>query len=350
MSTMRALVYSQFGGVPAVEQVAIPTPAADGVVISVQATGLCRSDWHGWVGHDSDVALPHVGGHEYAGVISAVGADVTRLKVGDRVTVPFVCGCGTCEFCLSGNAQVCPNQKQPGFDLWGSFAEYVAVPWADFNVVPLPDAVSFDVAAALGCRFATSFRAIVHQGAVTRDQWVVVYGSGGIGLSCIMIAAALGARVIAVDISDSALELARANGAAETINSSLLDPVAETVRLTGIGAHVSIDALGNAAVAQSAIRSLRRQGRHVQVGLLPSDSGLSEIPMGAVIAQELQVYGSHGMAAASYPEMLQMVASGELTPQSLINRVISLEEAGPALMVADRNSGGMTIIHPSLVK
>ncbi|MEY2635273.1 MAG: alcohol dehydrogenase, partial [Actinomycetota bacterium] len=151
---MRALVYSQFGGVPAVQQVAMPTPADDGVVISVQATGLCRSDWHGWFGHDSDVKLPHVGGHEYAGVISAVGADVNRLKVGDRVTVPFVCGCGSCEFCLSGNAQVCPHQKQPGFDLWGSFAEYVAVPWADFNVVKLPDEVSFDVAAGLGCRFA----------------------------------------------------------------------------------------------------------------------------------------------------------------------------------------------------
>ena len=185
----------------------------NGVVIEVKANGICRSDWHGWMGHDPDIHLPHVPGHELAGVIAAVGKNVRRWQVGDHVTLPFVCGCGTCPQCLSGNQQVCDHQFQPGFTHWGSFAQYVAIHYADDNLVRLPEEIDFVTAASLGCRFVTSFRGIVDQGRVSAGQWVAVHGCGGVGLSAIMIASAAGAQVLAVDIDDAKLEFARSIGA-----------------------------------------------------------------------------------------------------------------------------------------
>ena len=202
---MRAVYYEEFAKLPRIENLPDPTPPEHGVVLRVKATGLCRSDWHGWMGHDPDITLPHVPGHEIAGVIEAVGNKVGRWKLGDRVTLPFVCGCGACPQCMSGNHQVCDRQFQPGFTHWGSFAEFVAIHYADINLVRLPDELTYVTAASLGCRFATSFRAIVDQGRVSAGQWVAVHGCGGVGLSAIMIANALGARVVAIDIDDDKL-------------------------------------------------------------------------------------------------------------------------------------------------
>ena len=176
-------------------------------MVKVLATGMCRSDWHAWAGHD-DIAMPHVPGHELAGVIDAVGEGVQHWKVGDRVTVPFVCGCGTCEWCLAGDAQVCPDQQQPGFTHWGSFAEFVALHAADSNLVAIPDSIEYTTAASLGCRFATAYRALAARAQVKAGEWVTVVGAGGVGLSAVMIAKAMGARVIAVDRNPEALAVA----------------------------------------------------------------------------------------------------------------------------------------------
>ena len=172
------------------------------------------------MGHDPDIRLPHVPGHELAGTVAAVGSRVTRWKEGDRVTVPFVAGCGHCFECASGNHQVCENQFQPGFSAWGSFAEYVALDFADINLVALPQEMEFATAASLGCRFVTSFRAVVDQGRVTPGEWVAVHGCGGVGLSAIMIASAMGANVVAIDLTDEKLDFARKIGAVATINAS----------------------------------------------------------------------------------------------------------------------------------
>ena len=171
---MKGIIFESFKGQPKLATLPDPTPETHGVVIKVEATGVCRSDWHGWMGHDTDIVLPHVPGHELAGTISAIGRDVTRWKVGDRVTVPFVAGCGQCPTCHSGNQQVCEHQMQPGFTHWGSFAEYVGIHQADLNLVRLPENLDFATAAALGCRFVTSFRAVVDQGKATAGQWVAV--------------------------------------------------------------------------------------------------------------------------------------------------------------------------------
>ena len=343
---MRAAIYERFGAPLRVTSVPDPTPPPDGVVIAVGATGLCRSDWHGWMGHDPEIALPHVPGHELAGVIAAVGAEVRGWRAGDRVTVPFVCACGSCPQCASGNQQICDRQVQPGFTHWGSFAEYVAIARANTNLVRLPDGLDFATAAGLGCRFATSFRAVVDQGRVRAGQWVAVHGCGGVGLSAIMIAAALGAQVVAVDISAERLALARTLGATVTINATQAGDVAAAVReATGGGAHVSLDALGSAQTCLSSIAGLRKRGRHIQVGLMLAEHRHAAIPMDRVIADELEILGSHGMQAHRYDAMLAMIASGQLRPELLVGQRISLDEAPAAL--ADLSSfrgAGVTVI------
>ncbi|MBI2780554.1 MAG: zinc-dependent alcohol dehydrogenase family protein [Chloroflexi bacterium] len=345
---MRAVTFAAFGGPIAVKDVPPPQVARDGAVIRVEATGLCRSDWHGWVGHDPDIALPHVPGHEFAGTIEAVGADVAKWKPGDRVTVPFVCACGECPRCLAGDHQVCDDQYQPGFSGWGSFAELVAIRRADLNVVRLPDSMDFVTAASLGCRFATSYRAVMAQGRVRAGEWVAVHGCGGVGLSAIQIALAAGARVVAIDVSRAALDAAVALGAEVAIDAHSASVAGAVVAATDGGAHLSIDALGSVETCLASIGGLRKRGRHVQVGLMVADAATPPIPMDRVVARELEILGSHGMAAHDYPEMLARVADGRLRPERLVGRTISLD-AVPAALVAmggPANAAGMTIIRP----
>jgi alcohol dehydrogenase len=343
---MKAVLYEAFSQAPKLVTLPDPAPDRNGVVIGVRATGVCRSDWHGWMGHDPDIELPHVPGHELAGVIEAVGRDVTRWKVGDRVTVPFISGCGTCPECNAGHQQVCHNQTQPGFTHWGSFAEFVAIHQADLNVVALPESVDFATAASFGCRFATSFRAVIDQGKVSAGQWVAVHGCGGVGLSAVMIANAVGANVVAIDISEEKLALARALGAVHTVNgASIGDVPAAVIELTGGGAHVSLDSLGHPTTCFNSVLNLRKRGKHVQVGLMLGEQSTPAVPMSKVVSDELEILGSHGMQAHRYDAMLSMVLSGKLAPQRLVGKEISLEESIPALMEMDRfQSVGATIV------
>ncbi|MGX5714673.1 zinc-binding dehydrogenase [Arthrobacter sp. MAHUQ-56] len=343
---MRAIVMDRIAGPLTVQEVAAPEVPAGGVVVTVVATGLCRSDWHAWAGHD-DIALPHVPGHEFAGRIAAVGPGVTNWSIGDRVTAPFVEGCGACQWCRAGNAQVCPDQQQPGFTHWGSFAGQVVIHAADTNLVAIPEGVSFEAAASLGCRFATAYRALTGRARLARDEWVTVVGAGGVGLSAVMIAKALGGKVVAVDRNPEALCVAASLGADHVLEADGSDIPAQVHAITG-GSHVSIDAVGSEQTCADALLSLRRRGRHVQIGLLPPVDGHPRVPMARVIAWELDVFGSHGMAAADYPGMLALIESGALEPQKLIERVIGLDEAADMLARFDTaNVAGMTMIDPT---
>ncbi|WP_026532778.1 zinc-dependent alcohol dehydrogenase family protein [Arthrobacter sp. H41] len=343
---MRAVHFEEFSQRPVLRDVADPAPTPRGVVVRVETTGLCRSDVHGWLGHDAGIALPHVPGHELVGIIESVGAAVRRFSAGQRVTVPFVCACGRCPECRSGNGQVCRNQTQPGFTHWGSYAELVALHDADDNLIPVPAELDSGAAALLGCRFATAYRGLAHQARVQPGESLLVIGCGGVGLSAVMIGVALGATVTAVDIDGSTLERARRLGAARTIDSSgmsreaLLGSIESSVPE---GVNVSVDALGLAETATIGILSLLPRGRHVQIGLFSSDP---VIPMSAVIARELTVLGSHGMPARDYPELLALVASGTLRPEALIERRITLDEAPDALvaMASGNHPAGVTVI------
>lgn len=350
---MRAVVWDGYGATPSVQQVPEPECPPDGAVIAVGATGVCRSDWHAWLGHDPVPSLPWVPGHELAGTVASVGSEVTGWHAGDRVTVPFACGCGRCEQCAVGDTQVCPDQTQPGFSHWGSFADLVMIRAADTNLVGLPDALSFVDAASLGCRFATAFRAVTHHGRVGAGDQVAVHGCGGVGLSAVMVAVALGADVVAVDVSASALAAAHELGAAASIDATGLSPqrVGAAVRdASGGGVHVSIDALGGAATMSASLASLRRRGRHVQVGLMLGDDAVAPVPMGRLLAEELEIVGGHGMPARDYPDMLALVAEGRLDVRRLVGRVVPLSAAPDALMAMSQpaTTSGMTVVDLSL--
>jgi alcohol dehydrogenase len=343
---MKAVYYETFKGPVTIAQLPDPTPAANEVIIRVKASGVCRSDWHGWQGHDADIHLPHVPGHELAGIVVATGSSIRRWTTGDRVTVPFCIGCGTCVQCSNGQQQVCDNYYQPGFTGWGSFAEFVRIPYADDNLVRLPDAMDFVTAAVLGCRFITAWRGVTAQGALQAGNFIAVHGCGGVGLSAIMIAVAVGAVPIAIDIDDAKLAFAKSIGAAFTINARVVVSVPEKImELTKGGAHVSVDALGSRETCGNSIRCLRKQGKHIQLGLMAGTEANPPLPMGEVIAKELQLIGSHGMQAHQYPAMLDWISSGKMQPEKLLGKIITLEESCREL--TDLNSfrnTGVTVI------
>jgi alcohol dehydrogenase len=345
---MKAVLFRKFGESLSVEKVPDPAPPPDGVVIRVEATGLCRSDWHGWMGHDADIRhLPHIPGHELAGVVEAVGPLVRQRQPGERVTVPFAVGCGVCPQCAAGQQQVCDNYYQPGFTGWGSFAEYVAIPHADVNLVPLPEVLSSVAAASLGCRFITAFRAVVHQGRVKPGQWLAIHGCGGVGLAAVMIGRALGAQVLAVDVKADALVLAKSLGAEVVLNGHREADVVSSIRqATGGGAQVSLDALGSVETCRNSILGLRKQGRHVQVGLMVAGYQDAPVPMNVVIARELELAGSHGMQAHACEPLLGMILAGKLHPERLVRQTIALEGA-PAAMAAmgEFRGEGITVIN-----
>jgi alcohol dehydrogenase len=344
---MKAAIYEAFGQPIQIESLPDPVPSSDGVVIRVIANGICRSDWHGWMGHDSDVKLPHVPGHELAGVIEAVGKDVHRWKPGNRVTLPFACGCGSCTQCLSGNQHVCDNYFQPGFTAWGSFAEFVAIRYADVNLVQLPENMDFIQAASLGCRFITSFRAVIHQGRISPGEWVAIHGCGGIGLSATMIAAAAGAKIIGVDIRDETLSMVESLGAVATLNARQVDNIPEAIKeISKGGVHLSIDALGSNETCRNSILCLRKRGRHVQIGVMAADHKETMIPMGLVMFNEIELIGSHGMQAHAYKPMMDLIISGVLQPEKLITKTVSLTEAVKILeTMGDSPPVGIAIIN-----
>jgi alcohol dehydrogenase len=338
---MRAAIYREFAGPLLIEELPDPELPVDGVVIEVKASGLCRSDVHGWDGRDPDIELPMVPGHQLAGIVHAVGPEVRSWRVGDRVTVPFCCGCGLCEQCRAGNTQICDDYFQPGFTAWGSFARLVAIPGADVNLIGLPGDLDYPEAAILGCRFITAYRAVVERGRLQPGEWLAVHGCGGLGLSAVMIGAALEARVVAVDISDEALALARELGAEVTIDATGGDASGAVVSATGGGAHLSIDALGDAGVAAAAVLGLRKLGRHVQAGLL--NEGPTPLPMDAVISRELEILGSHGMSLHSYDDVFELVADIDLS--RLITRRLALDELPAALEAMRAFSGaGISVV------
>jgi len=349
---MRAAVIREYGEPLEVEERARPTATPDGVVVEVEACGICRSDWHAWQGHgdwvDDRVPRGQVLGHEPAGRVVEVGADVRTVAEGDRVAVPFCLGDGTCSYCHAGRGNVCPNGTALGFeaDAPGAFAEFVAVPAADYNLVALPDGVPPAAMAALGCRYVTAFHALEHRAAVGAGEWVAVHGCGGVGLSAVQVARTLGARVVAVDIRDGPLSKARELGADATVDATAVGDTPAAVREATGGAHVAMDALGSRVTARDAIDGLRRAGRYLQVGLTGEDDrGELPLPTDAIAGRELSVLGARGMPPTRYDEVLSLVAGGRLDPGALVTREVSLEDVPARLdAMTDFETVGVEVV------
>ena len=344
---MKAAVFETYRGALEIRSVPDPKCPADGVILKVEACGVCRSDHHGWSGVDPDVVLPHVPGHEFAGVVLAVGRDVRSVGVGERVTAPFILACGDCPDCRAGEPTICNHQHVVGFSGWGAFAELLAVPRADFNLVRLPDSLGFAEAAAMGCRLTTAFRGLVDRAGLKPGEWLAIHGCGGVGLSAVMIGAALGAQIVAIDINDEALAKAKALGANLTLNPAQLQDTALAVRdVTGGGAHVSIDGLGITQTIHNSVRSLRKLGRHVQIGQPLGQHASPPMPLlDTVYARQISILGTRGIAASRFTALLGMIAGGRLDPARMITRRIALSQAGAALQAMDGYTGvGVTVI------
>jgi propanol-preferring alcohol dehydrogenase len=310
----------------AIREMPDPRPGALGALVRVMANGVCRSDWHAWIG-DIPRPYPIIIGHELTGIIEEVMPGVTRFKKGDRVVVPFSGSDGTCEHCQAGFAHLCDNPQIPGKTYGGGYGQYVGITLADRNLVPLPDEISFTEGAALGCRFMTSFHGLIDRAEIRAGEWVVVYGCGGIGLSAINIASALGCRVIGVDVNPANLELARSMGASFVVDSRSTKPVEAVMDITQGGAHVSVDALGIAQTCTDGILSLRKGGRHLQIGITTrNEAGWIKLPVDMIVYKELKIIGTLGMAPSRYGSMVPLVSQGKLHPGRMVNREISLSE------------------------
>ncbi|GIO24068.1 zinc-dependent alcohol dehydrogenase family protein [Oceanobacillus sp. J11TS1] len=307
-----------------------PTPGPHDVIVKVEASGVCRSDWHTWMGDMGWIGLvpelPLIPGHEMGGVVAEIGKEVKNFKLGDRVSTPFHEACTHCSYCLSGRSNICEHSQVYGTVKDGAYAEYIKIPNGDFNLVQLPDEVDFVTAAAIGCRYMTGFHGVARAN-LTPGKFLVVNGAGGVGLSAIQVGNAVGAQVIAVDVDDKKLEMAKEEGAVYTINARK-ENVVETVKdITKGGADASIDALGIRETILNSIMSVRKGGRHVQIGLTTSqESGVVDIPIDMITLSEIEIVGSFGNPRTEYDGLLNLIAQGKLNPKSLVSKEVTLND------------------------
>nr|WP_217360621.1 alcohol dehydrogenase catalytic domain-containing protein [Ruegeria arenilitoris] len=325
---VRAAVVREFNEDLSIETVPDPTCPDNGVVLEVAACGVCRSDYHGWSGAHPKVQNGSILGHEYCGTVVEAGSNA-KHKVGDRLIAPFILGCGSCHACQTGVSNTCANQIVPGFGAPGAYAEYVAVPF-DHNLVHLPDTLSPALAAGPGCRVTTAWHALTDRADVAAGEWVAVHGTGGIGLSVLLLAKMLGCRVVVVDVVDEKLEHAKLHGADATVNASKEDAATAILEITGGRAHVSIEALGIETTTNASLECLAILGRHVQIGM-PSGDGWMRMNMRAIYSKQLSVFGTRGMPFWKYPRLLGLIERGDVDIQPMVAREVRLEDASGEL-------------------
>jgi alcohol dehydrogenase len=255
---------------------------------------------------------------------------LSTWKAGDRVVAPFLLSCGACPDCQSGHSNTCGRQRLPGFTEPGAFAEHISVPFAH-NLARLPDSLTPVVAAGLGCRVTTVWHALTDRAALQAGEWLAVHGTGGIGLSALLLGRALGARVIVVDVVPEKLAHALSLGAEAAIDARDGDAAQRIVELTGGGAHLSIEALGIAATTNASIECLRPLGRHVQIGMPVGHTARMEINMNAVYMKNLALFGTRGMPSWRYPSLLSLIEAGRVDFAPLIARHVALSGASAEL-------------------
>ncbi|MEM8577104.1 MAG: alcohol dehydrogenase catalytic domain-containing protein [Pseudomonadota bacterium] len=342
---MRAALITRYRAPLELTSVPDPVCPPDGVVVEVMACGICRSDWHAWTGADPDVTLPHVPRHEFCGTIVEAGADVRGWAKGDRVIAPFILSCGTCGDCRAGHTTICGTQAVPGFTIPGAFAEAIAVPHADANLTRLPAGMAPELAAALGCRVTTAWHALTGRAALRPGEWLGVWGAGGIGLAALMLGRAMGARVAVADVVPAKLALARELGAEVALDVSNGDGAAQMRAVTGGGVDVAVEALGLPVTTENAMRSCRKLGRMVQVGMPAGDHARMELPWDSLYSGQLAIFGTRGMPAHRYPALLDFLAATGLDLSPMIARRVALSDASAELALFDTAAPpGMAVI------
>jgi len=312
--------------------VAIPEPGPGQVRVRVRACGICRTELHLRDGLLDLGRRDFTVGHEIAGIIDAAGEGVDAARIGERVVLYYYEGCGACRYCRLGEEQLCPAPRaQPGFTSDGGYADYITIRAG--NCVPVPDHVPLEQIAPMGCAGSTA----VHAGRMARirpGDWVVVQGVGGVGLPLLQYARAAGARVIAVDLGAEKLALAARLGADVTVDAGgEQDVAAQVASITGDGADIVFELVGQTATMRRAVAMLRRQGRLVLIGYTAQDLQIHPVEL---IIREAAVLGSVGSSLQDLYEIVELVARGIITP--VVDRTLPLERFAEGLAELERGA------------
>ncbi len=337
---MRAVVKEAAGPGFGLRDVPVPMPGPQAVLVQVKAVGICGSDMPVFDG-TRQIPLPRIPGHEFAGVIAAVGAGVSHWQVGDRVCAGLVIGCGDCHLCRAGEESLCPHLQNIGFQVDGAYAEFVVVPTR--NLHRLPEGTSYEQGAQVD-PVATPWRAAKKAG-INSDDTVLIFGPGPVGLYMLQVAKAEGARtVIVVGRSERRLSLASRLGADEVIDSSTQDVVERVARLTnGRMASVVVEAAGNAATVPLLIETAAKRARIIVLGLIFQPATLN---VEQLLRKEVTVTGAICYNWTDYEGSLALIQTGKVVVEPLITHRLPLAEIGRGLELIRAREAVKVILTP----
>ncbi len=340
---MRAAVFREAGTPLTVEEIPTPEPGPGEALVRVAGCGMCHTDLH-YLDHGVKPfkAPPLVLGHEIAGTVAATGAGVTTRRAGDRVLIPSVYGCGRCQFCRRGRENLCVDMVMLGNNIDGGYAEYVAVPASE--LIPVPASLPLEQASVVADALSTPFHAVRNRARVRVGETVVVVGCGGVGLNVVQCAVAAGGRVIALDLNDARLAVARQLGAFQSINPGAVERVDRKVReLTDGGAEVVFEAIGNPKTMELGFSLLRKGGRMCVIGYSHEPVTLSAARL---MYYELEVMGSLGCGAGEYRDILALVAAGRLTLDPIVSGTLPLADINAGFDRLRRGEGVRWVVVP----
>ncbi len=340
---MKAAVFRQSGEPLTIEDVPTPRPGADQALVRVAGCGMCHTDLH-YLDHGVKPfkSPPLILGHEIAGTVTEVGSAVDDRRPGERVLIPSVYGCGRCQYCRRGRENLCVNMVMLGNNIDGGYAEFVVVPARE--LIPVPDALPLEQASVIADALSTPFHAVRNRARVQVGETVAVVGCGGVGLNVVQCAVAAGGRVIALDLNDERLAIARALGAFATVNPGGMERADKRVReLTDGGAEVVFEAIGNPKTMELAFSLLRKGARMCVIGYSPDPVTLSAA---RIMYYELTVMGSLGCGAGDYRDILALVAAGRLTLDPIVSGSVPLADINDGFDRLRRGEGVRWVVVP----
>jgi propanol-preferring alcohol dehydrogenase len=309
-----------------VEQVEAPKAAAGEILVKVAACGVCHTDLH-YIDHGVPTFKkpPMILGHEASGIVEALGESVANFAVGDRVLIPAVFTCGNCAYCRTGRENICLNMKMLGNSLDGAYAEYVVAPARD--CLHLPKEIPLEEGCIIADAISTPYHAVKNRAKVRPGDVVAIYGCGGVGMNVVQVAAAAGAVVVAVDVDDEKLRMAAEIGAWKTVNAKALDPAKEIRKLTGGGADIAIEAIGNPMTIEQAFGSLKSGGRLCVVGYSDQDVKFNA---GRIMFREMEIVGSLGCRPVDYARLVDMAKGGKVKVAEMVTSRFPLDSINEA--------------------
>lgn len=339
---MRAAVFLGANRPLEVRERPIPSAGSGEIVIRVAACGLCHTDLH-YIDHGVPTFAkpPVVLGHEASGTVFEVGPDVEPWRYGDRVLVPAVLPCGTCEACRRGRENICERGVMLGNHVDGAYAEYLRVPAKD--AIALPADLPLEEACLIADAVSTPYHAVVNRGEIKPGERVAVFGCGGVGINVVQIAAAVGADVWAIDTRPERLEFAKRFGAAHAIDAGECDAAKEVRRQSAGGVDAAFEAIGNPETIANALGTLRRGGRLIVVGY---SAERVELPAGKIMFSELEIRGSLGCRPVDYPRIVEMARIGRIRVEPLVTQRVPLADINDGLDMLREGRGLRTIVIP----